>query len=581
MAITLKEFVNKIGWDIDYDQLRAGMSKAGQTLERLQPMAQKMTAFVSVPLLAFAGLSVKLASDAQEVSSKFDTVFRDIQEQAGATADSFARDFGLAGSSAKQFIGDTSDLLTGFGFTQEGALELSDQVNRLAVDLASFTNYSGGAKGASEALTKALLGETDSLKSLGIAILQKDVQEQIAIDRANGLFYATERQAKAQATMRIALRQSQNAIGDYARTSDDFANSSRRVRERLKELSETIGAELLPFVNKLAHGIEWLTNIFIEMPQPLRMIAIGIGAVLIIIPPLLMGIYAITTAVATLGTTVVVATAGLALLIPIAIALIVLWVKLAQKYFEFIKGLAKGNGALASIKESIISVVTSLKEMLAPAIVFIKAYLEVLWVVVKEVFGAIMTVVGFVIGIVVKHIANMAKMFAFYFGHIATIVSFVLDKLGVKFKGSGERFRAGLIAFLTMNMVVIKTLALIVEEEFGKIIGKIDEVSDKMKEADEWLTGGIDKIVDVGMKVTGQGQYGVEQFDATALRERLRSDNASTGGTVQQTNNVTIGVPEGTSQQQQDALRRTVETTLPSALTGELNRAMALTAGTE
>ncbi len=142
---------------------------------------------------------------------------------------------------------DTGDLLTGFGFTQESALDLSDQVNQLAVDLASFTNFSGGAQGASEALTKALLGERESVKALGISILDADVKAKVLENTQAGLTFETERQAKAYATLQLAQEQSGNAIGDFARSQDSFANQSRIAQAAVEDLSVAIGEQLLPF----------------------------------------------------------------------------------------------------------------------------------------------------------------------------------------------------------------------------------------------------------------------------------------------------------------------------------------------
>ena len=99
------------------------------------------------------------ASDAEEVGSKYATIFRDIEGQAESLADEFAKDFGLAGSSARELLGNTADLLTGFGLTQDAALALSAETNSLAANLASFSNAQGGAADVSKALTAAYSGE--------------------------------------------------------------------------------------------------------------------------------------------------------------------------------------------------------------------------------------------------------------------------------------------------------------------------------------------------------------------------------------------------------------------------------------
>ena len=202
----------------------------------------------------------KAASDAQETFSKFEVVFSTVAKSADVAFKDLRENYGLSSKAAKQLLSDTGDLLTGFGFSQQAALDLSTRVNKLAVDLASFTNFSGGAAGASQALTKALLGERESVKALGISILEEDVKKQVAINTAKGLTFETERQARAYATLDLAVKQSGNAIGDYDRTSDSLANKSRLLNERLKDLSVTIGNALVP-------GALTLTDVFLKLTE--------------------------------------------------------------------------------------------------------------------------------------------------------------------------------------------------------------------------------------------------------------------------------------------------------------------------
>ena len=194
---------------------------------------------------------VKMASDAEETSSKFATVFRDVSKESEMMAKDLSRNYGLSSTAAKQLLGDTGDLLTGFGFTGKAALDLAGEVNKLAVDLASFTNFSGGAEGASQALTKALLGERESVKSLGISILEEDVKAKVALITKQGMTFETERQAKAYATLLIAQEQSKNAIGDFQRTSESFANQQRTLYARLNDLGVILGDKILPIATKL------------------------------------------------------------------------------------------------------------------------------------------------------------------------------------------------------------------------------------------------------------------------------------------------------------------------------------------
>jgi hypothetical protein len=203
---------------------------------------------------------VNASSDAEETQNKFDVVFSSIKDEADAAAKNLQENFGLSGRAAQSLLGDTADLLSGFGFTQTASLDLSNQVNELAVDLASFTNFSGGAEGASQALTKALLGERESVKALGISILDADVKAKVLELTQRGLRFETERQAKAYATLELATEQSKNSLGDFQRSIGSFANQSRIASAATEDLKVSVGELLLPAVASSVTAIANLTK---------------------------------------------------------------------------------------------------------------------------------------------------------------------------------------------------------------------------------------------------------------------------------------------------------------------------------
>ncbi len=242
---------------------------------------------ITLPIVGLAGVLVKVASDAEETASKFGVVFSSIKTEAESMATNLKKNFGLSSLEAKTLLSDTGDLLTGFGFSQKAALDLSNQVQTLAVDLASFTNFSGGAEGASKALTKALLGERESVKSLGISILETDVKQRVALNATRGMTFESQRQAKAFATLQIAQEQSKNAIGDFARTSQDFANQFRILRGKVIDMAVSFGKLLLPIALKMVKAMGKLVDIFEKMPKSVKIAILVLGALAATIPPIL------------------------------------------------------------------------------------------------------------------------------------------------------------------------------------------------------------------------------------------------------------------------------------------------------
>ena len=299
------------GFDRAMKKAQKNLKKFGKNIQRT---GENLTTGLTLPILGLGAASLKLASDFEETNAKFKTVFSSIQAEAEQTAKVFADSFGLSDLAAKQLLADTGDLLVGFGFTEKSALDLSKQVNELAVDLASFTNFSGGAEGASAALTKALLGERESIKSLGIAITETDLKK-FAAD--HGLVWKElDRVAKAQLTFDLALKQSSKAVGDFERTQDGFANQMRITKGELTDAAISLGEHLLPMAQKAIAVVRGLIERFNALSVSTKenivkwgLIVAAIGPALIIFGKMVVGVSGLIKLFAALRTAVL-ATSG-------------------------------------------------------------------------------------------------------------------------------------------------------------------------------------------------------------------------------------------------------------------------------
>ena len=294
------------------DQASKDLDKLSGKVKNMKPTFQKMSLVGVAGMTAITvGISgaIKKASDAQEISNRFDVVYGDVTNGANKMAKNLRDNFGLAESSAKNLLSGTGDMLTGFGMSGEQALDLAGKTNELAIDLASFTNIEGGAERASRALTKALLGERESVKELGIAILEEDVKARVIQMEEMGKFTnESDRQKRAYATLEIAVEQSKNAIGDFARTQDSVANQQRTLKERTKELSETLGDIFIPMIGKVLEKVipvvnkvsEWiqehpkLTKVIIIATTILFGLLTVLGLIGLVLPVIIAGFVAIS-----------------------------------------------------------------------------------------------------------------------------------------------------------------------------------------------------------------------------------------------------------------------------------------------
>ena len=97
------------------------------------------------------------------------------------------------------------------------------------------------------------------------------------------MVFETDRQAKAYATLMIAQEQSKNASGDFARTSDGFANQMRILKGRVTDTAIALGEHLLPMATKVVGKvIEVVTNIneWIDAHPKLTGAIVKVGAIL-------------------------------------------------------------------------------------------------------------------------------------------------------------------------------------------------------------------------------------------------------------------------------------------------------------
>ena len=304
--LTFNFGANMQGFDKAMKKAQRSLKKFGKNITRT---GQTLSRNLTLPILGLAAAALKFGSDLEETDSKFNQVFSSIQKEAQETAKVFKDSFGLSELASKQLLADTGDLLVGFGFTEKAALDLSSQVNSLAVDLASFSNFEGGAEGASKALTKALVGETESAKALGIVIRQgtKEYKDRtLAIMKEQGVSIL---QAKAINNLEIAYSQSQKAIGDFSRTSGDFANQLRIVKGDLVDVASEMGSRLIPHakiaIEKLKGLIKWFDGLSDSQKDNIvkwGLILAAIGPVLVIIGKLSLGINALIPIIARLGT---------------------------------------------------------------------------------------------------------------------------------------------------------------------------------------------------------------------------------------------------------------------------------------
>lgn len=197
---------------------------------------------------AFALGREVLSTGAQLTSwrQKTATVFEGSAADIRKWADKNNEVFGITDDQLAGLAANFGDLLKPMGFTADQAGSMAKEVVGLSGALSEWTGGQTSAAEVSEILSKAMLGEREELKSLGISITEADVQARLAAKGQDKLTGAALQQAKALATQELIFEKSTDAQKAYADGGNKALRASNKLKSGLAELREQVADKLLP-----------------------------------------------------------------------------------------------------------------------------------------------------------------------------------------------------------------------------------------------------------------------------------------------------------------------------------------------
>jgi len=284
----------------------------GQKFQALGPKmataGKKMTMFLTLPILAVGTASVKMASDAAESFSKFETVFGSASGEMDAFITQLQKSVPATRTQLRDMTSTLQDLLVPIGIIPEEAIRMNRSFIQLAADLASFNNIP--ITQVLENLKSGIVGQSEPLQKFGIDVRAAAVETKAfelgLISHKGTVDIAT----RAQAVLAIAIEQSTFAIGDAARTAKETANQFKFFSRNVKELAESLGTTLLPKVNSAVSTINnWLEALRNTDSATFSLVATT-GLVVAALGPLLLIAGKITVAIGALAASGAALTAG-------------------------------------------------------------------------------------------------------------------------------------------------------------------------------------------------------------------------------------------------------------------------------
>ena len=193
--------------------------------------------------------AVQTASDLQEVQNVVEVSFGSMSAEVDKFAENALKKFGLSKLSAKQFASTFMAMSNGMGIAAEAGKNMSLNLTALSADMASFYNVEQDV--AFTALKSVFTGETETLKQFGIVMTEANLEAYALSQGITKSYNAMSQAEKVALRYSFVLNATKGAQGDFARTSNNWANQVRILKEQFKELAGIIGNGLLKVLQPL------------------------------------------------------------------------------------------------------------------------------------------------------------------------------------------------------------------------------------------------------------------------------------------------------------------------------------------
>jgi len=254
--------------------VNTGVQAADKQLKAFGTSAKTVAGAVGGLSLAFGtvqsvlGPAIKAASNMEESLSKVNVVFGKGARDVEKFASSAAKNLGQSKQAVLEAAGVFGTFGKAAGLAGTDLAVFSNDFTALATDLASFNNTT--PEEAVQAIGAALRGESEPLRRYGVLLNDATLkQEAMTLGIYDGKGALTSQQ-KILAAQSAIFKQTGDAQGDFMRTSDGLANSTRTLSATFKDLQAKFGAAFLEQAKTATANINFLAQAFEKLPTPVK-----------------------------------------------------------------------------------------------------------------------------------------------------------------------------------------------------------------------------------------------------------------------------------------------------------------------
>lgn len=252
-------------WDTSVDDSSENIS--GSLIGAFTKVAASAAFMKIAQMLIQLGVEgIELASDLEEVQNVVDVTFgaagsQKIEQWANAAG----KNFGLTELQAKRYASTLGAMMKSSGMTEDQIVDMSMGLAGLAADMASFYNLDFDT--AFQKIQSGMAGMSQPLRQLGINMTETSVAAFAAAQGFETEFSKMSESEQMIVRYQYLMQATADAQGDFARTSDSYANSQRRVATGIDTLKAQLGEALLPIATQVSNAVGDLINLLVYDPS--------------------------------------------------------------------------------------------------------------------------------------------------------------------------------------------------------------------------------------------------------------------------------------------------------------------------
>lgn len=220
--------------------------------------------FGTKELIEFGGTAITAASDLQEAQNVVDTAFGAMSHKMEQFADTALDVYGISELTAKQMGSTYMAMAKGMGVATNAASDMAVTLTGRLSDIMSFYNKT---QSEVDTIGRAIItGETEPIKAIGVVMTQANLA---AYTMAEGFGKAYEEMSASEQLIvryKYFLEQTALAQGDFAKTSEGWANQTRTLNERFGEFMTNLGGVLMntftPAIRFANEAVAFINELF-------------------------------------------------------------------------------------------------------------------------------------------------------------------------------------------------------------------------------------------------------------------------------------------------------------------------------